>query len=38
MSGYDKLLLCKRAIIETINDELKNICQIEHSCIEFSQV
>ncbi|NIV99625.1 hypothetical protein GWN26_11050 [Candidatus Saccharibacteria bacterium] len=21
----------KRALIETINDELKNICQIEHS-------
>jgi hypothetical protein len=31
MSSYDKLLLRKRAIIETINDELKNICQIEHS-------
>jgi hypothetical protein len=27
----DKLLLRKRAIIETINDQLKNICQIEHS-------
>jgi hypothetical protein len=26
----DKLLLRKRAIIETINDQLKNICQIEH--------
>jgi hypothetical protein len=24
-------LLRKRSIIETINDELKNICQIEHS-------
>ena len=31
MSSYDKLLLRKRAVIETINDELKNICQIEHS-------
>lgn len=31
MSDYDKILLRKRAIIETINDELKNICQIEHS-------
>lgn len=31
MSAYDKLLLRKRAIIETINDELKNVCQIEHS-------
>ena len=27
----EKLLLRKRAIIETINDQLKNICQIEHS-------
>ena len=26
----DKLLLHKRAIIETVNDQLKNICQIEH--------
>ena len=27
----DKILLRKRSVIETINDELKNICQIEHS-------
>lgn len=27
----DKILLRKRSLIETINDELKNICQIEHS-------
>ena len=27
----DKLLLRKRALIETIVDQLKNICQIEHS-------
>ena len=27
----DKILLRKRAIIETINDQLKNISQIEHS-------
>ena len=27
----DKLFLRKRAIIETINDQLKNISQIEHS-------
>ncbi len=27
----DKLLLRKRAIIETIIDQLKNVCQIEHS-------
>ena len=27
----DKLLLRKRFIIETINDQLKNICDIEHS-------
>jgi hypothetical protein len=27
----DKLLLRKRAIIESSNDQLKNICQIEHT-------
>jgi hypothetical protein len=27
----DKLLLRKRSIIETVNDQLKNISQIEHS-------
>ena len=27
----DKLLLRKRAIIESVNDELKNIAQVEHS-------
>lgn len=31
MSLTDKLLLRKRAIIETVNDELKNLCQIEHT-------
>jgi hypothetical protein len=31
MELQDKILLRKRAIIETINDELKNLCQIEHS-------
>ena len=31
MSVSDKLLLRKRAIIETVNDELKNIAQVEHS-------
>ena len=28
---FNKLLLRGRSIIETINDQLKNICQIEHS-------
>lgn len=28
---FDKLLLRKRAIIESVNDQLKNISQIEHS-------
>ena len=28
---FDKILLRKRSIIETINDPLKNISQIEHS-------
>jgi len=27
----DKILLRKRSVIETVNDELKNICQVEHS-------
>lgn len=27
----DKLLLRKRSVIETINDQLKNMCDIEHS-------
>jgi hypothetical protein len=31
MSFYDKIMLRKRSIIETINDELKNICEIEHT-------
>ena len=31
MTVSDKILLRKRALIETINGELKNIAQIEHS-------
>ena len=31
MSIADKILLSKRALIETVNDKLKNIAQIEHS-------
>jgi hypothetical protein len=31
MSFHDKIMLRKRSVIETINDELKNICDIEHS-------
>lgn len=27
----DKITLRKRALIETVNDELKNICQVEHT-------
>ena len=27
----DKMLLRKRSVIETVNDDLKNICQVEHS-------
>ena len=27
----DKIYLRKRALIETVNDQLKNICQIEHT-------
>lgn len=31
MEMKDKILLRKRSVIETVNDELKNICNIEHS-------
>ena len=31
MSLSDKVLIRKRAVIESVNDFLKNICQIEHS-------
>ena len=29
-SLWDKLLLRQRSLLETVNDQLKNICQIEH--------
>lgn len=31
MPLINKILLRKRAIVESINDELKNVCQIEHT-------
>ena len=31
MTMSDKILFRKRSVIETVNDELKNICQVEHS-------
>ena len=31
LSAGDSLLIRKRAIIESVNDELKNIAQVEHS-------
>jgi len=31
MTLIDKIYLRKRSLIETINDHLKNVCQIEHS-------
>ncbi len=31
MSLYDRILLRKRALVETVNDLLKNVCQIEHT-------
>ncbi len=31
MLMYDKILLRKRALIETVNDQLKNICRIEYT-------
>lgn len=30
MRLIDKIVLCKRAVIESVNDYLKNLCQIEH--------
>ena len=31
LSNEEKLLLRKRSVIETVHDELKNICQLEHT-------
>jgi len=31
MPLQDRIILRKRAVIESVNDELKNICQIEHT-------
>lgn len=31
MEMRDKIMLRKRSVIETINDQLKNICNVEHS-------
>lgn len=31
LSVKDRIVLRKRATIESVNDELKNICQIEHT-------
>jgi hypothetical protein len=31
MNFHDRIMLRKRSIIETINDELKNICEVEHT-------
>ena len=31
MDAYDKIMLLKRSIIETINDMLKNVAQIVHT-------
>ena len=31
LENFDKILLRKRSLIETINDQLKNISQLEHS-------
>jgi len=31
LSDEEEILLRKRSIIETVNDELKNICQVEHT-------
>ena len=31
MNLYEKILLRKRPVIKIVNDELKNVCQIEHT-------
>ncbi len=31
LSNEEKILLRKRSVIETVNDELKNMCQVEHT-------
>ncbi len=31
LSNEENLLLRKRSVIETLNDEMKNICQVEHT-------
>ena len=31
MLQHDKIMIRKRSLIETINNQLKNICQIEHT-------
>ena len=31
MLQHDKIMLRKRSLIETVNDQLKNVCQIEHT-------
>ena len=31
MPLFDKIMLRKRSLIETVNDQLKNVCQIEHT-------
>ena len=31
MPLYDKIMLRKRSVVETINDELKNVAQLVHS-------
>jgi Transposase DDE domain len=31
LSNEERILLRKRSVIETVNDELKNMCQVEHT-------
>ena len=35
MLQHDKIMIRKRSLIETVNDQLKNICQIEHTRHQF---
>lgn len=35
---WNKIILRKRAVVESVNDFLKNICDIEHSVIAMSLI
>lgn len=36
-SDFDRALLCKRSLVETVFDELKNLCQIRAHPASFAE-